>query len=401
MKLQSGYPFSLIRYGLPYSYPKLTAPLKTDVAIIGGGISGALTAFHLNRAGIDCAVIDARSIGLGSTCASTSLLQYEIDVSLKDLIQKRGRKNAERSYLLCRASIGKLGAIASTVKLAEFATNRSLYYAAHKKDVTFLKEEFMLRKSIGLQVELLGDGDIREKFKFSAPAAILSADGAFADAYLLTHLIYQYCISKGLQVFDRTYINRIKHHKNKIMLTSQEQATITARKVVFATGYETTHFIDKKIVDLNSTYATVSEHMPDAGVVIDDDVMIWNTADPYLYLRKTIDGRVIVGGRDEGFSSTGKRDKLIRKKTKLLVKDFNRLFPETPFHPEFSWAGTFGSTKDGLPFIGQYSKFPDSYFALGFGGNGITFSLIAAEIITDLVKGKKNKDASIFSFDRV
>ena len=90
----------------------------------------------------------------------------------------------------------------------------------------------------------------------------------------------------------------------------------------------------------------------------------------------------------------------MKGKTKQLVKDINKLYPHLKFKPEFAWTGTFGSTKDGLPYIGPYEKLPNSYFALGFGGNGITFSLIAAEIITDLILGKENKDLELFTFDR-
>ena len=95
-----------------------------------------------------------------------------------------------------------------------------------------------------------------------------------------------------------------------------------------------------------------------------------------------------------------KRDKLIKKKTALLKKDFLKLFPDIELIPEFSWTGTFGSTKDSLPYIGTYDKTPHTYYALGFGGNGITFSVIAAEIITDMIMGKKNKDALLYSFNR-
>ena len=84
----------------------------------------------------------------------------------------------------------------------------------------------------------------------------------------------------------------------------------------------------------------------------------------------------------------------------MLQKDFKKIFPSIPFKTEFSWAGTFGSTKDGLPYIGTYKKLPNSFFALGFGGNGITFSQVAGEIIASLITGKKNKDAGIFSFER-
>jgi len=71
-----------------------------------------------------------------------------------------------------------------------------------------------------------------------------------------------------------------------------------------------------------------------------------------------------------------------------------------PLKPDFSWAGAFATTKDGLPYIGTIPERPNTYFALGFGGNGITFSVIAAEILRDLIQGKKNENAKLFMFNR-
>ena len=170
--------------------------------------------------------------------------------------------------------------------------------------------------------------------------------------------------------------------------------------MVYATGYEVVDFISKPIVKLTSTYAIASETFNSPVKFGKTDAVIWNTAKPYLYWRATNDNRIVIGGRDEEFFSHIKRDKLIPQKTKQLQKDFKKMFPSIPFKTEFSWAGTFGSTKDGLPYIGTYKKLPNSFFALGFGGNGITFSQVAGEIIASLIKGKKNKDADIFSFER-
>src|SRR4030095_6440018 len=120
MKLSSGYPYSLIKNGLLYSYPKLNRNIKTDVLILGGGISGALTAHYLVQEGIDCTVIDARTIGLGSTCASTSLLQYEIDTPLHQLIEMTGVNAAVRSYKLGESAILKLEALAQKTGMKHF-----------------------------------------------------------------------------------------------------------------------------------------------------------------------------------------------------------------------------------------------------------------------------------------
>ena len=98
MELVAGYPYWLIKNGLLYQYPKLLENEKIRVAIIGGGISGALTAYYLTKAGIECMVVDSRTIGLGSTCASTSLLQYELDIPLHKLKKIVGDYRAVRSY---------------------------------------------------------------------------------------------------------------------------------------------------------------------------------------------------------------------------------------------------------------------------------------------------------------
>ena len=78
---------------------------------------------------------------------------------------------------------------------------------------------------------------------------------------------------------------------------------------------------------------------------------------------------------------------------------FNSLGPDIRLEAAFAWAGIFGGTKDGLGYIGSHPCFPRAYFALGFGGNGITFSGIASQIPSDLFLGKR-KHENVFRFDR-
>ncbi len=401
MNLNSGLPFSLIKYGLPYNYPTLRNNITVDIAILGGGISGALMAHHLMEAGNECIVLDCRTIGLGSTCASTSLLQYEIDVPLCELQHKIGLNEAVTAYKLCAEAIDKLGSIAKKTGSVNFEKKKSLYFAAHKKDIAFLEEECLIRKQHGFDVRLLNEAQVENDFHIIAPAAILSSQAAQTNAYNFTHAIHQYNIKKGIEVYDRTEAVSIEHGKNRVVLKTNRGYTIKAKKLIYANGYEAVNYIDKKIVELESTYAICSEQMNLEEIPFNTKALMWNTAEPYLYMRTTKDNRIIMGGRDEEFYNPKKRDVLIPKKTKQLAADFNKLFPGSIFRTEFSWTGVFGSTKDGLPFIGPYKKLSNSYFALGYGGNGITFSLIAAEILTDMINGKKHEHNRVFSFERL
>jgi glycine/D-amino acid oxidase-like deaminating enzyme len=169
---------------------------------------------------------------------------------------------------------------------------------------------------------------------------------------------------------------------------------------VFASGYETRDFLKPKVADLVSTFAIASEPMPDIPGWNEDRCLIWEHARPYLYLRRTADNRVIVGGEDEPFRNPVRRDRVLPKKADRLAERFRELFPEIDFHVEFSWAGTFGETKDGLAYIGAHEDWPSSFFALGYGGNGITYGVIAAEIIRDALLGKVHPHSDLFRFYR-
>ena len=400
MDLRSHYPYWLLKQGIIRSYPSLEKNIAAEVVIIGAGITGALVAWELCRAGIKTVVVDRRHVGMGSTAACTALLQYEIDTPLHELIQKTGYRNAVRSYQLCLQSIYDLEKICDQFNdKAGFKLRPSFQFASYKKHTRELEQEYKLRKSEGIEVSLLEEKDIVNKYGFKAPSGLLSKDGAEVDAYNLTHTLLQKSKVMGLQVYDHTAIKKIDYHRHHVELLTDHDHLIKARKLVIACGYESQQYVPKKIEQLSSTYAIVSEPLTMKNFWYRNS-LIWETALPYLYLRTTTDQRILVGGRDDSFINPLKRNKALPGKAKTLNKAFSRLFPNIPFKIDFQWGGIFGSTKDGLPYIGSIPQRPNTFFALGYGGNGVTFSLIAARLIRDMLKGHKNPDLAIFSFDR-
>src|SRR5687768_5661766 len=145
MNLTSSHPFWSVQNGLPASYPSLQRDVACDAVVIGGGITGALVAVHLVEAGVKTLVLDKRDIGTGSTSGSTGLLQYEIDVPLRELIKKVGPAAAIRSYGLCRAAIGQLEKLAARLKIdCGFERKPSLFLARHQREIPELREETQL-----------------------------------------------------------------------------------------------------------------------------------------------------------------------------------------------------------------------------------------------------------------
>ncbi len=400
MNLRSGAPYWLLRHGLISNYPSLQQNINTDIVIMGAGISGALVAWECCQAGLQVAVVDRRHAGTGSTSASTALLQYEIDTPLHKLVHLVGKKHATKSYLLCRDAIYRLQDICRQLPdTGLFAPKPSLQYASYKKHVSDLREEYRLRKEAGIELQWLEEEDISARFGFTRPAGLLSRDGAEADAYRITHNVLKACCQKGLQVYDNTEITRIQHRKRSVCLETGNGYKISARKLVIACGYESQQYIPRKVQELHSTYAIASEPFAQKDFWY-RNALIWETATPYLYLRTTSDNRIIIGGRDIEFTNPLKRDRMLSAKSRELEKAAKKLFPSIPFKTDFAWAGNFAGTKDGLPYIGTIPQRPHTWFSLGFGGNGITFSIIGAAIIRDALLGKKNRDAEIFSFDR-
>lgn len=401
MDLKSGYPFWPIKEGLIASYPALAEDITCDVVVIGAGITGALVASHLVEAGASVVVLDRRDVGGGSTSASTALLQYEVDVPLHQLITQVGREHAVRSYHLCLEAIYKLEAVAASLgEDVGFERKKSLYLASAPGDTAELEREYAARREVGIALDWLAQDDIEARFSFSAPAALLSRDGGQVDPYRMTHALCRACVQRGARVFDRTAVSGFERDGERLRLRTDRGRTVVARGIVMAGGFEAQQYLRKEIVQFRSTYALVSEPVDSFAGWGEEQCLIWESARPCVYLRTTGDRRIIIGGEDDPRDDERRRERRLPKKTERLARRAQEMFPAIPFEVAYSWSGAFGETKDGLAYIGATSDLPGVYFALGYGGNGMTYSVIAAELIRDAFLGRPNPDAAIFSFER-
>ncbi len=385
-----------------YAHPairaqRLTRDLATDVLVIGAGVSGAMVAEELGEAGFSVAIVDRRMPLTGSTSASTALLQYEIDTPLTLLAKTIGASDAARAWRRSKLGLESLAAKTEALGIAcDFARRHSVYLTGGMLDADGLREEQIARNAIGLRTEYLTARMLRESYGIRRQAA-LDVEGSIAvnpvklaAGYLLA------AVKRGAKIYAPVAVEEVAPRPRGVDVLTGHGPSIKARHVIFATGYELPKGVSLTEHKIHSTWAIATRPQPNA--LWPGEAFVWEAAEPYLYIRTTRDGRVICGGEDEAFSDEAKRDALTPVKTQILSAKLAKLFPKLDAMPNYSWTGCFGGTSDDLPSIGPVPGMANCYGVLAFGGNGITFSRIAAEIIRARLTGKDDPEADLFAF---
>ena len=400
MDLTSDHPFWPLKSGLGATYPFLSCDTECDVAVIGAGITGSMVAHRLSKDGHSVVVIDGRDVCRGSTSASTALLQYEIDVSLTEMSKLIGADDAAKAYRLSHKSIDDLEQLVHEIgSTCSFQRKQSIHFASTRKAGKALADEHRARKSTGLDCNYHDAGDLYDRFGLTGVAALSNQQSASCDPYRLAHDLLANAVQSGAKVFDRTQVTQFKCSSDRVSLTTSRDASVSAKRVVIATGYEAHTMLKERVVNLDNTYAVVSQPL-NTVAPWNSDWMLWEAKNPYLYLRCTDDNRILAGGEDDRFHSPARRDASIKKKARLIHAKIRELIPGLDWEVEFAWAGTFVTTKDGLAYVGETPEYPGCYFTLGFGGNGITFSVIATSLIAEMMHGHHSRDAHLFRFGR-
>ncbi len=375
----------------------LTQNIKTDVLIIGAGISGAMIAHGLSDAGLKVVIVDRRKPLSGSTSASTALLQYEIDVPLIHLIEKIGREKAIAAWRRSKLAVEALACKIRELNIdCAYERRDTLYLSGNTLNPDSLARECAARNEIGLRGEMLGQSELRTRFGVSAKAGILSWDNVAVNPVQLAGGFLKAACSQGARIYTPVQIDDVKTHGRHLRAVTEDGIVIDAKHVVFATGYEIPKFIHTRQHTINSTWAIATK--PIAKKVLHTLPFIWQAADPYLYARMTFDNRLVCGGEDAEFSDAKTRDSLLERKAKTIERKLRALLPDLDFTVDHQWSGSFGGSTTGLPSIGQVPGKPNVYCAMAYGGNGITFSTIAAEIITAKIMGRYDPDAELFAF---
>ena len=397
--LRTGHSLWLSRPLKMLPQKSLRRDLAADVLVVGAGISGALIADQLSEAGLDVVIVDRRGPLLGSTPASTALLQYEIDVPLTRLAVRIGRTRAERVWRRSRLALEALRERSRHLGIDADQTNcDSLYLEGNELDADGLRAEAEARREAGFETTFLGARAVETRYGIRRRSALLGYGNLSADPRRLAAGFLRAALGRGARLYAPANVLTVHPGRNGVRAEIESGPTIRAGSVVFATGYELPKGVPRKHHTIASTWALATRPQPRR--LWDGCCFIWEAASPYLYLRAGPKGEVICGGEDEEFSDEEKRDGLSAAKFAAIEEKLARLLPGIDARPVYTWCGTFGGSATGTPSIGPVPRMPNCYAVLGYGGNGITFSMMAAQMLRTMIEGGNDQDSELFSFSR-
>lgn len=372
---------------------------RADVLVIGGGISGSLVAESLSEAGLGVVVVDRRGPALGSTLASTALLQYELDVPLAELSRRLGRPRAERIWRRSRLAVEALRDRAAILGLdADLEVRETLHLEGDKLDARGLRREAEARRRAGFEVEFLSRSEVEVRYGIARRAAIRSLGNLTADPRRLAVGMLASALGRGAELLVPVAVVALEPTRGGVIARTADGPSIRARRVVLATGYELFDGVPARGHDMIATWAISTRPQP--GRIWPTGCLIWGASDPYLYVRVGPRGEVICGGEDETFDDEARRDALLPAKTLALERKLGRLLPGIDARAKHAWTGTFGSSVAGTPTIGPVPRMPGCFALLGYGGNGITFSMMGAQMLRAMITGTGDCDEALFAFGR-
>ena len=385
-------------------YPALTGTEHADLAVVGGGITGGLVAQAFAEAHVSVALLESGLVGAGSTAASSALLLQEPDLGLLELEHRYGRRQSRRVWQLSHDAVSQLVTLLRRLDIDCQLTHRdAVYYATNATGVERLRREYAARTKAGFKGQWLSPGQLRRITGIPGRGAVRTRGSVQFDPYRACLGVLRAAGAAGARIFERSAVTRIDSRRDGVRVRTRH-GVVDAKRVVIATGYATPYF--RPLAErfrMYRTYVLATEPLEAAaraelGL---SDLMIWDTERPYHYARWSPDHRLLLGGADRRVRPGLRRDRQFKSAARELRAYFEGLLPALgAVDLDAGWEGLFAMTPDSLPYIGPHRRYPRHWFALGYGGNGMTFGILAARFLLERWQGVKSSDHDLFEFGR-
>ena len=347
-------------------FPVLSNDLKTEVLIVGGGMTGLLCAYMLEQAGVDYALIEADRICSGVTKNTTAKITSQHGLIYGALIRQHGKQIARRYWEANEAAIREYGKLSQMID-CDFRISSNYIYSKGNRQALYSEKDAL--DSLGIPAQFV------KKLPLPFP---VSGAVCFENQAQFHPLKFAAGIAKGLHIYEGTPAREFEGNR---VIT--DYGTITASKIVIATHFPMINKHGAYFLKLYQQRSYVLA-LKNAGKI---DGMYLDAAENGLSLRSCGDVLLLGGGGHR----TGKQG----EGWQMLEKYAERYFPD---HQEVCrWATQDCMSLDGIPYIGRYSKYTQNLFvATGYNKWGMTSAMVAAMLLRDLIRGEKNPYAEVF-----
>ncbi|MCB2291755.1 FAD-binding oxidoreductase [Clostridium sp. CS001] len=385
---------------VPKQYPYLVEDIETDVIIVGGGVTGSILGYYFSKQNINSVILEKHRIGYCSTGVTTSLLQYELDDKINNLMEATTMKDVIRSYELGLKALSEIDSfINENGNNCDYRKKDTLLYTSKKLEIEEIHEEYRLRKENGFDVDFIDENN--NPFSFDVKAGVYSNNGgAQFDPYKYTHQLLEVCLSKGIRVYENTEVVKVNYENSGVLVETSYGYKVKGKIVIVATGYNTELFSKRNFGTKTTTFNIATKPICNFSGW-HNRVLIRDNTDPYNYLRTTEDNRIIIGGEDITFVSDIFNEKAAEEKYSILEQRLKFMFKDMKdIEVEYKYCGAFASTKDNLGFLGPDPDNNKLWYCLGYGANGILFAILGGMMLSDLYLGIHNEDLRLFKVDR-
>lgn len=378
------------------TFGRLDGPKKADVVVIGGGITGLMTAYLLRQEGASVVVLEKRHVGSGESSNTTAHLTCQTDRSLSALADGFGIDHAVAAWDAGSDAIDHLHQVVHAEQIECGFTWTPGYFTESivdaKDDEAHIRREAELVSSKGFAASFVDRDPV-----FGKRAMRLDHQAKFQPLRFLNGLAAA-LERDGRTIFDGTEVTDFSADDKAITAGGHR---VECDAVVMATHVPLQGRLSTAAAALFQTklypYTSYVIRAKVRDTAAPAEGLFWDSTDPYFYLRMDHehDGvYAVFGGADR---KTGQED---GDPTKLFRELEQRLGEHVPITGvTHRWAGQVVETNDGLPFIGEMDH--KQFVATGYAGNGFTFGTVAARIVADAVAGRKNPWAELFHPGRV
>jgi glycine/D-amino acid oxidase-like deaminating enzyme len=386
------------------SFPRQRGATTADVVIVGGGLTGCLSAYAFAAAGIDVLLLERDRVARGATAAASGLISDDPGIDVAELEKALGPRAAKRARQSWRRASLDFQALLRRLSIkCELEPRPLLTVALNEEQAARLAREQKARRDAGLDASIVKAGAVAADVAISARAGLRSKDSATLDPYRAAIGLAGAARSRGAQLFERTAVKRITFTRKHAVVTT-DGGTIQTRRVIVATGVPTplfkslvrhVWFRSTSLVLTERVPATVRQHLGRREAVLRD------TAAPSHVVRWVDGDRLLVNGADTDPIADRLRDKLLVQRTGQLMYELSTLYPDiSGIRAEYGWDAQFTRTADGLPYIGAHRNYPHHLFAFGDSSHSLTGAFLASRIFLRQHLGKHDPADDVFGFHR-